>query len=160
MKTRIAAGAMIDAVSPDELDARMDKFTAHWYQEKARGITIARFEAIGTVAATNVLIPPNGTPEPIGPYKGFAWFIHSIAVSGLAAGDVVQVYRNVVQPTRLRAQLTFANPAATFGSKGLILLGDERLLFANLGALTATGDITVNGEATECPETDLYKLAS
>lgn len=157
MRTEIKAGAFLDAVSPTELATHLDRFTADWYQEKARGITIARFDSFGTVASTAVTIPPVGAAEPIGPFKGFAWLVQSIRVSGLATGDVISIYRNVANGNKFVGTMTFSVPYIGFGSKGLILLGEEKLVFAG-ASLTASGDITVNGEGIQCPEPDLYKL--
>ena len=159
MRTEIKAGAFLDAVSPTELATHLDRFTADWYQEKARGITIARFDAFGAVASTAVTVPPVGAAEPIGPFKGFAWLVHSIRVAGLATGDTISIYRNVANNNKFLGTMNFATPYISYGSKGLILLGEEKLVFTG-ASLTATGDITVNGEGTQCPEPDLYKLIS
>jgi hypothetical protein len=160
MKTKIQPGAELDYIAPAEMKEHLDAFARDWFQEKARGVTIARFDADSVVASNAILIPAKGTPEPIGPYKGFAWVLRSIRIFGLATGDVVNIYRTVTNGNKFAGQLTFAAPVYNPPNAGLVLLGDEKLVFQNLGNLTATGDITVNGEGVECAEPDLYKLIS
>lgn len=160
MRTKIEPGAVLDYMAPAEMKEHLDAFARNWFQEKARGVTIARFDGTAAIASNAVLIPATGTAEPIGPYKGFAWVLRSIRIFGLATGDVVNIYRTVANGNKFAGQLTFAAPVYNPPNAGLVVLTGEKLVFQNLGNLTATGDITVNGEGVECAEPDLYKLIS
>lgn len=155
-RTKIAPGQVIETVTPAELVHELDKYTANWFQEKARGVTTFRTVATDTVANNAVTIPgPN--EDVIGPNPGFTWIVLALRAFGLATGDTLTVYRNSANPQNFLGTVTFANPVIYFGSKSLILKGDEKLILTG-SSLTATGDITVNGEGLECAEPDLYKL--
>jgi hypothetical protein len=154
--TKIAPGQVIEAVTEGELVHHLDRYTANWFQEKARGITTFRFDQTGTVAGAAITLPDVGKQQN-GPEPGFAWILLAVRAQGLATGDTLNVWRNSAIPRNFLGIVTAAAPATTFGSKSVILKGDEKLIFTG-ASLTATGDITVNGEGLECAEPDLYKL--
>ncbi len=151
-KTRMSAGHEIETLSQAELEAVLTKQTAAWYQEQARGFTTARFGNTGTVATGAVQIPTNDTQDVFGPDKGFAWRVGRISADGLGTNDVLKVFRN---GTTYVGSITATSNLSP--GKGLILRGGEFLVITG-STLTATGDITVNGEAVSAAELDLYKL--
>lgn len=155
-KTKLGAGQVVDTLTQGELDASLDRQTRDWFQEQARGFSTARFASIGTVDSTDVTVPQSGA-EPIGPDTGFAWTVQRLSVVNLGDGDVLRIYRNSVTDFNFIDQVTDTAPSVHFGSKGLVLRAEERLILVGTG-LAATGDVIVNGEAIEVAELDLYKI--
>lgn len=158
MKTRLGANVELDVLNQHELRAHLDAQTTSWFQERARGETTERFDATGTVVTGAVTIPAVGDKQKLGPQKGFLWKVERITADGLGSGDVLFVYRNSVQP---RNKIGYITAASSFpiGGKPPILRGDEKLVITG-ASLTATGDITINGEAAEVAEADFWKLGS
>jgi hypothetical protein len=155
MRFKLHAGSEVDVLTKEELKAGLTENTASWFKEMARGLSTARLDSNATIATAAVLLPPAGD-QPIGPDIGFAWAVQRISADGLAAADVLTVYRNSVTPRNKLGQITAARSFHE-GSKGAILRGRESLLIVGT-ALTATGDIAINGEAIEVSEADLYKI--
>lgn len=153
---KLGAGTSVDLLNRKELSEELDKQTRDWYQERARGLTTTTFNSVQTVASSAVSIPSNSEPI-IGPRPGFAWAVQRIAVQGLTTNDIIKVYKNIVTDVRFVDQMTFTKNAIYPGSKGLLLHGGDKLIFVG-ASLTATGDISVNGETIELPELDLYKI--
>lgn len=156
MKFKLHAGSEVDVLTKEELKAGLTDNTASWFQEMARGMSTARFDATAAVDGSAALaIPANGQTT-IGPDIGFAWALQRITADGLTTNDVLVVYRNSVTPAN---RLGIITPTQNFhpGGKGALLRGRERVMITGT-ALTATGDITVNGEAIEVAESDLYKI--
>jgi len=157
-KTKMTAGAEIETLTPPELAGHLDRFTKHWYQEKARGVTTFRFDSTATVTGAGALTVPATAQPLIGPKAGFAWAVQCGRVQGLLSGDSLSIFRNSSSvPGNFVGQFTAGAPVMPFGSKGLILRGDERLIIVG-SSLMATGDVTVNFEGIEVPDPDLYKL--
>jgi hypothetical protein len=154
-KYKLNANSTIDLLTPQEHLDNLDKQTKDWFQEQARGFTIERYEATATVAAAAITLPAAGH-SPIGPKTGYAWKVTRISISGLLSGDGVQIYRNSTDPQNFIDTLSSSRPAA-YPKSGLILRGGETLI-ATGSSLTATGDLTLTGEVTECSELDLYKI--
>lgn len=154
MKFKLHAGSTIDTLTQDELKAGLTQNTTSWFQERARGIYCPRFDATATVATATISLPGPGKNN-IGPQIGYAWDVRRITADGLAAADVLIIYRNSVTPANRVGRITDAAPYS--GSKSCIMRGDERLIITG-ASLTATGDITINGDAIEVAETDLWKL--
>lgn len=155
MKFKLQAGREVDVLTKEELKAGLTENTASWFREMARGLSTARFDGTSTVAAGDVSIPAAGQAA-VGPDVGFCWAVQRITADGLDANDVLVVYRNSAQPINRLGTVT-ATTSFKPGSKGCILRGDERLIITGTG-LTATGDITINGESIEAAESDIYKL--
>lgn len=153
MKFKLQAGREIDVLTKDELKAGLTDNTASWFKEEARGFNTARFGPIvGTVSGAAVAIPGPGDPT-IGPDPGFVWAVQRITADGLSANDVINVYRNSLT-TRV-GEITQARGIRR--SDGILLRSNERLLFTG-AALTATGDVSLNGDAIEVSEADIYKV--
>jgi hypothetical protein len=155
VRFQLAAGRTIDVLTQTELKAGLTEQTASWFQEMARGLNTARFDAVSTVATGAVTLPGPGVRS-LGPDVGFAWAVQRITADGLADQGVLVVYRNSAQPVNRLGTITSSSPFHA-GSKGALLRGDERLIITG-ASLTATGDIAVNGEAIEVAESDIYKI--
>lgn len=153
---KLSAGSEIDVLNKKELGEQLDVYTRNWYQEKARGMTTAGFEGVATIAAGAVTIPGN-RDKPIGPHPGFAWALQRACAQGLASTDTIKIYKNAVNDIRFLGQMTGSAPVYSPGSVGVILRGGDRLIFTG-SSLSLTGDVSINGEAVELPELDLYKL--
>jgi hypothetical protein len=145
----------VDMLTPEEHLHNLDKQTKDWFQEQARGFTIERFEATATVAASAVLFPHSGGSV-IGPKTGYAWKVTRISLNGLSTNDTIQIFRNSTDPQNFVDQLSASRPSV-YPKSGLILRGGENLI-ATGASLSATGDLTITGEVTECSELDLYKI--
>jgi hypothetical protein len=154
-KYKLGAGVEIDTLTQHELREHLDRTAADIFREQARGFTTSRFDATDTVSAGALSLPAAGHAT-LGPSAGFAWRIQRIAVSGLLSGDTLSIWRGDTNANHFIDTVSAAKPAI-YPNKGLILRGDERLLFTG-SSLNATGAVSVNGEATEVSELDLYKV--
>jgi hypothetical protein len=154
---KLPAGYEVDTLTRQELGEELDSHTRNWFQEMARGVGTARFPTLNqTVASESVSFPATGDPL-IGPKPGYCWAVQRVSALGLSTGDTLQIYRGAPVPSNFLGQLSAANPTFHVGSKGVILRDTETI--SVLGAsLTATGVITLTGEALECSELDIYKL--
>lgn len=88
-----------------------------------------------------------------GPPTGFAWAVQRITVAGLAAADIVSLYRAVASTSAQTADnlltiVTGAAPTWHPGRTGLILQDGERITAAGSG-LTASGQVTLTGEVIQ-----------
>jgi hypothetical protein len=156
VRFKLKAGSEVDVLTKDELRAGITEGTKSWFQERARGVSTARFQATGTPDGSGNLVLPGPGERPMGPEVGFAWTVQRITADGLADGDVLVVYRNSATPSNRMGIIT---PDRFFhaGSKGALFRGDERIIITGAG-LTATDDVTINGEAIDVSESDLYKV--
>jgi hypothetical protein len=158
LKQEIKPGGTFDFATPGEVEDKLNIITKQSAQERARGVQPWRAEGTAEVAGTDVQIPAVGSMETLGIDPGWAVYVYAVRAQGLATGDVLKIYRGTVAADlKFVGQCTDADPGASFGSHGLLLKGGEQLTFSGTG-LTATGDISVNAEGTQVPETDLYKL--
>lgn len=153
-RVRLHAGAEIDTLSHDEFRKGLDASQQAWFQERARGLKMMRFETDGAVSGGNLSLPAQGTS--VGPQSGFIWAVVRITQDGLAGSDVLGVHRQVSDGTRKLGVLTVANPLLRAGTTGMILQPNEVLLFTGTG-LTATS-VRINGDVIECAAFDLWKL--
>lgn len=155
-KYTMRAGGEFDTLNAAELDQLLTKTSRTMVQEQARGVSTAPLDGQGTVSAGTVNIPDTGSANRMGPKAGFAWKIRRINAVGLLSGDSLNVYRDTVSPHNFLGVLSATNvlPQPT---NSIILRGDQHLVIQGL-SLTAVGDIVINGEVTEVPEPDLYKL--
>ena len=154
-KAEMRAGQEIETLSQAELEKVLTKQTTTWFQEQARGFTTARFADTGTPDTGAIQIP--ATDDMVfGPDQGFAWAVQRITAAGLADDDVLLVYRNTVSDLNL---VGFIEATRSFapGSKGCILRGGEKLIIVG-ASLAAAADVSVNGEALQVAELDLYKV--
>lgn len=156
MKYVIAPNQVIETVTPGELDHALSKGLRQEFQEMARGIQVVRWDSTATVTAGIIIIPAQGDPK-IGPRPGFVWQLAALRVRGLTGSDSADVWRNSAQAdSNYLGSVSAAAPVLTF-QKHVYLLSGESLLVVGSG-LTATGDVTINGEGVSAAEIDLYKL--
>lgn len=103
-----------------------------------------------TVSGTNVVI--TSTEHDLGPPDGFAWAVQRITAAGLAAADIISLYRGVpssgtVDPSNFMNVLTGTAPAWHPGRTGLMLQPGESIVASGTG-LTAT-QVTITGEVIQ-----------
>lgn len=150
-RTQLRANATVETLNQDELAEALGQQTTTYFQELARGYTTPRFGNSAAVAAGSVQVPATDADR-FGPDPGFCWRVTRISVDGLADGDTLKIYRDgVTYVGTVSAGVNFSP------GKGLILRGGEFLVLRGSG-LTATGDITVTGEAAGASELDIYKI--
>lgn len=140
-KFKIQAGAEIDALSDDELKKSLDEQNQSWFREFARGLKSMRLTMTASVASGAVTL--GGTEaQPFGPREGFVWDVRRLSVSGLAAGDVLTVWRTSSdQPGNLLGQL-----AATTESAGSsVIVGTATGATDTSGTIALTGASEVTG---------------
>ena len=154
-KAELKAGRHIETLNQEELDAVLTRQTAAFFQEEARGYTTARFWDNETINTGAVTVPAHDDTV-FGPDQGLAWSVKRVSAQGLSANDVLKVFRN--DPHVPGNFLGYITATSNFSpSKGVILRGGEKLVGTG-AALTATGDVTVNGEATQSAELDIFKI--
>lgn len=153
---KIQPGEQFETLTRQEMEHLLDRQTRNTFQEQARGISMGRFKDAAQVSGAAVALPATGQ-GPYGPRSGFLWDVKRITVTGLSGSDTVSVFRTTTNAVDLVDVLTVTKP--TVYPKGVKLRGtdSEALLFSGAG-LAATGLISVNGEADEVAEMDLYKL--
>jgi hypothetical protein len=159
VKTKIAAGEVIETSTPAETRHAMHEVVSEYFQEQARGVGPWRFASQPvTVAGGIVRIPSTGDNE-CGPNNGFVVQVRTIRIKGLSSGDVVKVFRNSASGEQVDEGVMPATGTLLVlkESKGLLLTSGEQLVFTGAG-LTATGDITISCEGSEVPAPDAYKL--
>lgn len=105
-----------------------------------------------TVVATAVTI--TSTEHDLGPPDGFAWAIQRITAAGLAAADVISVYRGVpssgtIDPSNFMNVLTGTAPSWHPGRTGLMLQPGESIVANGTGLNAATTQVTITGEVIQ-----------
>lgn len=153
----IKAGAEFNVASPKEVEDILRKHLSAAALEYGRGKTFRNFSSFATVANNAIVFgsaDAAGSPR-MSPDDGFTWSVKRLTVVGLAVNDVIGVYRNNTGSLDAieAVQATAASPWPYFGfgSRQFVLHADERLIVANVGNLTATGKVYVNGLAEEVP---------
>lgn len=165
MRTALELGAQLDMVSPEELEAAFAQHAQTYFQQLARGVKYLRFGPFPvTIAAGAFSFDGSGADQNLaaGPREGFVWTIRRLLVSGLGTGgtpDVINFYRNKASGIPFW-QLNGNSFGQTFGKCEMLLLGGETLCFANSGSITATGQVTVSGDAIEVAAEEIWKLVS
>jgi hypothetical protein len=156
MKVTLKNGAEFDFLTPAEHKDGLDLQNRNWFLEMQRGTQSKRFVPMsGTVNGGAIELPPNGTSD-VGPNAGFVWAVQRISCQGLAGTDTLQIYRNNPDPSTFIGQMSVATPWFHLGSRGFILKGGDSLVVTG-AALTATA-VVVNGEYSEVPESQIWKL--
>lgn len=154
---QIKAGAEFNVASPAEVKKILHDTLIAATLEFGRGKTFKNFSSTATIAGGAVVLGDPGAAgsQRMAPEDGFTWSVKRVTVIGLAANDVVGIYRNSTDPLSAieSGSATAATPWAFFGfgSRQFVLHSDERLIVANIGNLTATGKIYVTGLAEEVP---------
>lgn len=157
MQQRITAGGMLDLLTKDELDLAMGHHFDSAIRELYRGIAYIRLPLLqGAASGGTLTLGQGGTLN--SPRQGYAWSVKRLAVNGLATGttpDVVNLYRGDLMAYPVW-QFNGNNFAYTFGKLELVLLPGENLVLS--GTITATGTITLSGDAIEVPQEMIGKL--
>lgn len=159
MKTRIAAGEVIETSTPAETRHAMNQVVTEWFQEQARGVLPWRFASQPVTVAGSAVRLPATTDNECGPNNGFCIQVRTIRIKGLSSGDVIKVFRNSSSGEQVDEGVMPATGTLLVlrESKGLFLNSGESLVFTG-ASLTATGDITISCEGSEVPAPDAYKL--
>jgi hypothetical protein len=161
---KIQAGKTIDTVTKKELHDALSSQLRSWMAETAAGGKYVRFTATGTIASAAVTIGGAGpTLQDIGPGPGFVWDVRRLHISGLVTADVAGVYINDASSASIIGATTDLPAAAIrsfLWSHQVVLYPGDNLLVANIGALAATGTVTVTGQALELPIGLAWKLSS
>jgi hypothetical protein len=164
MKVTIERGAQFDAASPGEVRDALQDHEAAKLRERATGLKYLRLNPPVTGTAVAGLLQMGGdfqssagSTQPLGPRSGYAWAVMALRVTGLAAGDVVQVFRRGPNSQPIWT-LTAAVPAAVFSKGQQILLDGESLMVQNFGAFTSVAEITLGADVYEVPQPLLWKL--
>jgi len=156
MKTRLQAGAELDLISKDEMREVLQTVQKDWFSQVARGDRYPRFSAAATIADSGFTIDgTQRTYERMGPAEGFVWAVQRIAVDGLTtytedtlATEPVALYLNDTGPSSL------VHPALVgyhdFSQTQLVMYPGDTLVVVGAD-LTATGQVTVTGQARELP---------
>lgn len=160
MKTTFDIGAPFETLTQGELRDELTRVEQERIRQYARGIKYMRFGPVAVTIASNAFSIDGTSLPDMGPRDGFIWSIRRILVTGLATGatpDVVNLYRN--KPSGIPVwQLNGNTFGTTFGKTELLLLGGETLSIANSGSITATGQVTLSGDALEVPAEEIVKL--
>lgn len=163
MKTKLQAGAELDLISKDEMKDVLQTVTKDWFNQVSRGDRYPRFSAAATIASNAFTIDgTERTYERMGPAEGFVWAVQRIAVQGLTTytegtltTEPVVLYLNDTGASSL------VHPALVgykeFGAHELIMYPGDTLVVVGAG-LTATGQITVTGQAREVPMPLAWRL--
>jgi hypothetical protein len=145
MEVEIKAGAKFDMPTAKEIRDML----AGWQAELARNVRLRHVGTLGAATAGGVLTI--GPDAGLGPNDGFMWEVTRVMVSGLTAAQTVAGFIN--DTSGLLACGVFAAGAASqiiYGQRGLILQGNDRLIFSGTG-LTASGPYPVALQVTELP---------
>lgn len=159
-KFRLSAGAELDMLTKDELD---DSLQSQWDREwtaRGRGIKYVRLPVLtGTLTGT---YPTSTTSldNTCGPDQGYAWAIRRVAAAGLGTSDQLYIFRNSVRAATLLTVLvgTGTNADVELSGVQMVLMPGDKLIAAPGATFTASGTITVSGEAVEVPAELLWKL--
>lgn len=160
MKTRIAAGEVIETSTPAETKHALTEVVSEWFQEQARGVLPWRYDSAPITVAGGKVTVPGPADIAAGPNNGFCVLVHMIRVVGLSSGDIISVYRNSIS-----GELVDQGAMGATGTllklpqsgKALFLGSGDKLIFTG-SSLTATGDIVITCEGSEVPAPDAYKL--
>lgn len=153
-KVRLELGAELDMVNKGELEDALHNSGA-WEREAAFGLRqIDIPQMIGTVSAGAIKLGADQAGGIVcGPPAGWYWAIRRISVDGLASGDVVKVYKM----SRFVGNVQAASGYISFGRGPCVVKSGEYLRVTGTG-LSATGQITVSGEAESAPGPLMWKL--
>lgn len=157
MKHTLPGGYHLETTTPAETRELLDAHTVNSLREKARGLGTADVPTwTATVAAGAVAFPGNSDNR-MGPRAGLLWAVQRVSAAGLAAGDTLKVYRGTGVDQNFIGNITAAAGFLHIGGHGFLLRGEQFISITG-ASLTATGVITITGDAIECSELDLYKV--
>lgn len=157
-KFKLDFGGEIELLTQGELDDTMDKLPGGIWGEYARGLKHLDLPVLtGKVAGGAITLGASDIAgqTPCGPRQGYVWRVVRVSVYGLAAGDVVQLYKGDVAASRFVTAISAADPCLT-PSHGLLLKPGSYLTVDGAG-LVATS-VTVTGEVFEAPAEQIFKV--
>lgn len=153
-KVRLELGAELDFLNKDELADALHSSGA-WEREAAFGLRHQDLPMMAGTPSSGALALGADQPGGItcGPRAGWYWAVKRISVDGLASGDQVKVYKDA----RFVCWVAYQPGFVTFGKDGLVLKNGEYLRVTGTG-LSATGQVSVYGEAVSVPGPLMWKL--
>lgn len=164
MKTKLQAGAELDLISKDEMKDVLKTTMQDWFNQVARGDRYKRFSAAATISGGTLAIGgATQRDHVLGPADGFVWAVQRLAVYGLTTTS--EEFGTVTEPLRLYLNddgpASLVHPALqgyqAFGEHELVLYPGDTLLAVG-ASLTATGVITLTGQAREVPMPLAWRL--
>lgn len=156
-KFSFKANSEFETLTNEELHDTLNMTQRNFFREMARGLKHMQLQPqIGTVSGGNVTLPTIGSGANNGPQPGFVWAIQRLSAYGLRTNDILNVYRNTVDPQNFVGVLTNTSPMAVYGDKGFLLKDGDRLVFD--GSALAATSVVVSGEFIECATIDIWKI--
>lgn len=161
MKQALQVGGSVEMLTRAELSEELAQTSQAFFRQFGRGIKYLRFGPGSAVPdAGSVVLDGSSGQAALGPRAGFVWVVRRLTVWGLTSGgtpDVVFLYRNAPQGIPVW-QISGDNPFAKFSKLEMTLLPGEYLSLSG-DSLTATGQITLSGDALELAAEELSKIA-
>lgn len=160
-KVRLELGAELDTVNRSELAAELHKAGA-WQREAAQGLRHFDLPILkGNISGAAITLGGDQTDgQMVGPNSGFYWRITRISVDGLAAADVISLYKGGAGIGVGRFITKVVGQPGTYSpGKGLVLKPSDFLSITGSG-LTATGEVRVTGEGMSVPGPLMWKILS
>lgn len=159
-----AAGVELSAT----LEARLGQLIGHLEQRRKRENVLAQAVAPVDIGPLDFTVTGGAakfkahraTAADMSPQEGYVWFVQRLSLSGMNAGDLVNLYRTAAQVTaqNMNAIHLFTGPASVTagngvadwepGSMGLIMRPDDAFWVASAGTLAAT-EIILTGQAIQ-----------
>lgn len=146
-KHKLTAGAEIDLLTKDEVRDVLRS----WMEEITRGARYIRRAVTGTVDGGGALLIGGVSDEDtLKPPPGFMWAVTRISLSGLTAGQSVDVYINEVAPSQLLYSNVTNGTRVPTTRTSIVMQGNDHLIVRGT-ALTAAAQIGLNLGIKEVP---------
>lgn len=155
-KYQFKANSFFESMTQDEMQESLSTSQKNWFQEMARGLKHFRIQPSSVAISAGAATLPNPA-FPIGPRDGFIWEVTRISVVGLSGSDVAKIYINTVNDMNFVNQVSAGSPTAIFGEKSFVLHPGDTIIITG-SSLSATGNLTVTGEAVEVAAIDIWKI--
>lgn len=155
-KVQLQLGATLDTASKQEIKDVLAERDAR-VRAEAVGFKIMDFPRMSATISNGALAIGGDQPDQgiCGPKQGFAWAVHRVSVLGLAANDVVQLYKG---SNRFVCNIGATTGMQTFGKGQLSLMPGDFLRVVG-ASLSATGLIEVFSEGFNVPAPMIHKLS-
>lgn len=156
MKTRLRLDAELDLLNKDELRDELNRATK-WLYDAAYGVAHIDIPKMsGAISGGSLNLGADQAEQVFcGPKSGRIWSVLRISVDGLATGDAVKVWKD----TRFIGWISYQPGFITFG-RGACMLSDGDYLRVTGTGLTATGTVSVYGDALTAPGPFMWKIAT
>ena len=171
-KVKLDIGAVVDFVSPDELQQALAEHRQRAdaaEQEYIKGLKYIRLPRLYATPSSGTVVLGQAwsgnsayTDQVISPNSGYVWSVRRLLVTGLGTGqtpDVINFYRNDITGPVLW-QLNGNSFGQTFGKTEMILLPGDKLVAQSVGSMTSTLMVTITGDAVACPVVMIGKLVA